>query len=194
MSVSFARCGYAYIYFNLQHDGRLSSDYLGFLHSVSYFFFLYRSPLSSLGMIFNSVSSNIDEVLSINPSGVFVVGDFDRPNELCCKFAISNDLSIRWLTILLGSLIVALTFLLFLIYFLLTPLANCDHIVVSVSIDFLSNSKRDALFISFLLHWQIVIMLLSQFLLKLRQQHDQNGMPFFIEYFTTIFVLLGRSS
>ena len=168
MSVSFARCGYAYIYFNLQHDGRLSSDYLGFLHSVSYFFFLYRSPLSSLGMIFNSVSSNIDEVLSINLSGnnVFVFGDFDRPNELCCKFdrpnelcckfdrpnelcckfAISNDLSIRWLTILLESLIVALTFLLFLIYFLLTPVANCDHVVVSVSIDFLSNSKRDALF------------------------------------------------
>ena len=70
----------------------------------------------------------------------------DRPNELCCKFAISNDLSIRWLTILLGSLIVALTFLLFFIYFLLTPLVNSDHVVVSVSIDFLSNSKRDALF------------------------------------------------
>ena len=157
MSVSFARCEYAYIYFNLQHDGRLSSDYLGFLHSVSYFFFLYRSPLSSLCMIFNSVSSNIDEVLSINLSGnVFVFGDFDRPNELCCKFdrpselcckfAISNDLGIIWLTILLGSLIVALTFLLILIYFLLTPLANSDHVVVSVSIDFLSNSKWDALF------------------------------------------------
>ena len=87
---------------------------------------------------------------------MFVFGDFDRPNELCCKFdrpselcckfAISNDLGIRWLTILLGSLIVALTFLLILIYFLLTPLANSDHVVVSVSIDFLSNSKWDALF------------------------------------------------
>ena len=47
------------------------------LHSLSYFFFLYQSP-SSLCMIFNSASSNIDEVLSINPSSnVFVFGDFN---------------------------------------------------------------------------------------------------------------------
>ena len=41
---------------------------LALLHSVSYFFFLYRSPFSSLGTDFDSVSSNKDEVLSINPS------------------------------------------------------------------------------------------------------------------------------
>ena len=48
------------------------------LHSVSYFFFLYRSASSALCMVFDSISSNIDEVLSINPSAnVFVFGDFN---------------------------------------------------------------------------------------------------------------------
>ena len=71
---------------------------LALLHPVSYFFFLYRSPSSSLCTVFDSVSSNIDEVLSVNPSAnVFVFGDFnvhhkdwltysggtDRPGELC---------------------------------------------------------------------------------------------------------------
>ena len=51
---------------------------LALLHSVSYFFFLYRSPSLSLCMVFDSVSSNIDEVLSINPSAnVFVFGDLN---------------------------------------------------------------------------------------------------------------------
>ena len=81
---------------------------LALLHSVPYFFFLYRSPSSSLCTVFDSVSSNIDEVLSINPSAnVYVFGDFnvhhrdwltysggtDRPCELCYNFSISNDLS-----------------------------------------------------------------------------------------------------
>ena len=47
------------------------------LHSVSYFFFLYQPPSCSLCTVFYSVSSNIDEVLSMNPSAdVFVFGDF----------------------------------------------------------------------------------------------------------------------
>ena len=49
---------------------------LALLHSVSYFFFLYQSPSSSLCMVFDFISSNIDGVLSINPSTVFVFGDF----------------------------------------------------------------------------------------------------------------------
>ena len=75
--------------------------------SLSYFFFLSRPPSSSLCMVFDSVSSNIDEVLSINPSAnVFVFGDFnvhhkdwltysgtDLPGELCYNFSISNDLT-----------------------------------------------------------------------------------------------------
>ena len=81
---------------------------LALLHSVSYFFFLYRSPSSALCTVFDSISSNIDEVLSINPSAnVFAFGDFnihhkdwltysggtDSPGELCHSFSISNDLT-----------------------------------------------------------------------------------------------------
>ena len=81
---------------------------LALLHSVSYFFFLYRSPSSSLCMVFDSISSKIDEVLSINPSAnVFVFGGFNvhhkdwltycggtnRPGELSYNFSISNDLT-----------------------------------------------------------------------------------------------------
>ena len=48
---------------------------LALLHSMSYLFFLYRS---SLCMVFDSISSNIDEVLSMNPSAnMFVFGDFN---------------------------------------------------------------------------------------------------------------------
>ena len=51
---------------------------LALLHSVSYFFFLYRSPSSALCTVFDSISSNIDEVISINPSAnVFFFGDFN---------------------------------------------------------------------------------------------------------------------
>ena len=51
---------------------------LALLHSVSYFFFLYRSPSLALCTVFDSISSNIDEVLSINQSAdVFVFGDFN---------------------------------------------------------------------------------------------------------------------
>ena len=72
--------------------------WLALIHSVSYFFFLNRSPSSSLCMVFDSISSNIDEVLSVNPpTNIFVFGDFniyhkdwltysgqtDRPGELC---------------------------------------------------------------------------------------------------------------
>ena len=47
--------------------------WLALLHSVSYFSFLYLSPSSSLCKVFDYVSSNWDEVLSINPSAnVFV--------------------------------------------------------------------------------------------------------------------------
>ena len=70
-------------------------------HSLSYFFFLYRSPSSALCTVFYSISSNIEEVLSINPSAnVFVFGNFtvhhkdwftysggtDRPGELLLFF------------------------------------------------------------------------------------------------------------
>ena len=48
------------------------------LHSLSYLFFLYRSPSLSLWTVFDVISSNIDKVLSINPSAnVFVSADFN---------------------------------------------------------------------------------------------------------------------
>ena len=51
---------------------------LTLLHSVSCFFFLYRSPSLLLCRIFDSISSKIDEVLLISSSpNVFVFGDFN---------------------------------------------------------------------------------------------------------------------
>ena len=144
---------------------------LALLHSVSYFFFLYRSPSSSLCTVFDSVSSNIDEVLSVNPSAnVFVFGDFnvhhkdwltysggtDRPGELCYNFSISNDLTqiVNFPTripdcdshspALLDLFLSSDASICSTMAF--PPLGNSDHVVVSVSIDFPVNSKQDAPF------------------------------------------------
>ena len=127
-------------------------------------------------IVFDSISSNIDEVLSINSSAnVFVFGDFnvqhkdwliyscgtDQPGEFCYKNSvnsviISNDLtdmvnfpsqipdcdshSPALLDLFFSSdtsICSTMTF---------PPLENSDHIVVSVSINFPSNSQRDAPF------------------------------------------------
>ena len=139
----------------------------GFTSSVSYFFFFNRSPSLFSCTVFDAISSNVDEVPLINPSvNVFVFGDFNvhlknwltysgganRPGELCYNFSISND--ITWMV-----KFVTLTVLLFWIYFsfdtiicstmAFPPLGNSDHAVVSVCIDFLTNSKQDAPFQSF---------------------------------------------
>ena len=89
-------------------------------------------------MVFYSISFNRDEVLLINPSAnVFVFGDFyahhkdwlaysggtDRPGEPSYNFSISNDSTMAF-----------------------PPLGISDHVVVSVSIDFPSNSQWDAPF------------------------------------------------
>ena len=51
---------------------------LALLHLVSCFFFLYQSPSTSLFIVFDSISFNIDWVLSIKPSpNAFVFGDFN---------------------------------------------------------------------------------------------------------------------
>ena len=50
---------------------------LALLHSISYFFFVYKSS-SLLWTVFVSISSNVDEVLSNNPSAnVYVFWDFN---------------------------------------------------------------------------------------------------------------------
>ena len=75
---------------------------LALLHSVSYFFFLYQSPSLLLCTVSESISSNTDEVLLMNPyPNVFVFGDFNihhkdwltYSGELCYNFSISNDLT-----------------------------------------------------------------------------------------------------
>ena len=138
---------------------------------MSYLFFLYGSPSSSLCTVFDSISSNIDEVLSINPSAnVFVFGDFnihhkdwltysggtDRPGELCYNFSISNDLT-EIVNIptripncdfqspaLLDLFISSDASICSTMAF--PPLGNSDHVAVSVSIDFPINSKLDTPF------------------------------------------------
>ena len=129
---------------------------LALLHSVCYFFFLYRSP-SLLCTVSTSILSNKDEVLSINTSArVFVFGDYnvhhkdwltyygltDRPGELCYSFSISSNLT-QIINFPIQILAVILTVFLFRVSFFLLTLV---FIVQWLS-----------------LHWLILIMLLSQF-------------------------------
>ena len=129
---------------------------LTLLHSVSYFFFLSKSPSSSLCMTFDSISSRTDEVLSIIPSAnVFVFEDFnvhqndrltysggtDRPGEFCYNFSISNDI----------TQMVSFS----------TRIPDCDcHSPALLNLFLLM-----LVFVtqSLSLHWAILIILLSQF-------------------------------
>ena len=119
--------------------------------------------------VFDSISSNIDEVFSIKPSAnVFVFVDFnihhkdwltysgrtDRPGELCYNFSISNNLTqtVNFPTQIhdcnshspapLDLFISFDASICSAMTFL--PWGNSDHVVVSVSIDFPINSKQDA--------------------------------------------------
>ena len=142
------------------------------LHSVSYFFFLHRSPSSSLCTVFDSISSRINEVLSINPSAnVFVFEDFnvhhkdwltysggtDRPGELCYNFSISNDLT---------QMVNFPTWI-----------PDCDSHNPALFDLFLASDASICSTMAFL-HWEILILLLSHFPLTFHQIH--NGMPRFI--------------
>ena len=135
-------------------------SYLRFrLHSVSYFFFLYQSPSSSLHTVFDSISSNIDEVLSINPSAnnVFIFGDFNVHHKDWLTYSGGTDRSGE-LKRPYSDLTVILTVLLFCIYLFLLTLV---FVLQRVS-----------------LHWEILIMLLSQF--PLTFHHIYNRLPCFI--------------
>ena len=121
--------------------------------------------------VFDSISSKIDEVLSINPSAnIFVFGDFNvdhkdwltysggtnQPGELSYHFSIANDLTQMvnfptWIPdcdshnpTLLDLFLTSDASICSTMAFL--PLENSDHVDVSVSIDFPTNSKRDAPF------------------------------------------------
>ena len=142
----------------------------GFTYSVSYFFLLYRPPSCSLCTVSDSISTNIDEVLSINPSAVFVFGDFnvhhkdwlthssgtDRSGELCYNFSISNDRTqmVNFPTRIPDCDSHSPALLDLFLFFdasicstmAFPPLGNSDHAVASFFIDFPSNSKWDAPF------------------------------------------------
>ena len=121
--------------------------------------------------VFDSISPNLDEILSINPSAnVFVFRGFNihhkdwltysggtgRSGEPCYNFCISNDFtqmvnfptgipdcdshSPALLDLFLSpdtSICSAIAF---------SPLRNSDHVVISVSIGFLSYLQRDVPF------------------------------------------------
>ena len=138
---------------------------LALLHSVPYFFFLYQSPFSGLCIVFDSISSNIDQVLSINPSVAFVFRDFSVHHKDWLTYSSGTDQPdqsqmalLRWLTFLLRSQIVIFKVLLFSIYLFLLTLVFV--------LQWLS------------LHWEILIMLLSQFPLTFQLIH--NRMTHFI--------------
>ena len=141
------------------------------LHSLSYFFFLYRTLSWSLYRVFYFISSNIDEDLSINPStNMFIFGDINfnhkdwpaysigtyRPGELWYNFSFSNHLTqmVNFPTrtpdydsyrpALLDLFICSDASICSTMAY--PPLRLSDHDVVSVFIDFLSNSKQDVPF------------------------------------------------
>ena len=133
---------------------------------VSYFFFLYWSPSSSLCTIFDSISSNTYEVLLIKPcANLFAFGDFrdwltysGRIDELVNSVIIflCQMNWLRWLIFLLGFLTVTFSqscsfrFLSsdsIICSTMAFPLfGNFDHVVGSFSKDFPSNSTRDTFF------------------------------------------------
>ena len=134
---------------------------LALLYSVSYWFLFYRWPSLSWYTVFDSFSSNIDEVFSINLSAnMFVFGDFnihhkdwltcsggtDRSGELCYNFSISNNLTEManfpiWFPACGTHSPALLDLFLFSDASICSamafpPLENSDRVVVSVSIDF----------------------------------------------------------
>ena len=152
------------------------------LYSVSYVFFVYRSP-SSLCTVFNSISSNIDDVLSINTSAnMFVFGDFnvhhkdwltysggtDRSGELCYNFSISNDLTQM-------------------VNFP-TQIPDCDSHSPALLDLFISSDASICSTMAFP-HLEILIKLLSQFPLTFCE--TQKGIFCIIAYLMTTPVLIG---
>ena len=133
-------------------------------------------------MVCDSILSNIDEVLSINPSvNVFLFGDFnvyhkdwltysggsDRSGELGYNFSISNDFTQivnfpTWIADCDSHSPALFDFFLSSDASICSttafpPLGNSDHGVFSVSIDFPINSKRIPRFIAWLMTILVLI-------------------------------------
>ena len=130
---------------------------------------IYQPPSLSLCTVFDSISFNIDEVPLINPSAVFVFGEFNVHHKDWLPILVElNDLVnsaliflsqtplIRWLISLLGSDCDSCSPALLDLFLssdasicstiAFPPLGNSDHVVVSVSINFPTNSQQDAPF------------------------------------------------
>ena len=147
----------------------------GFTSLSILLFSLYCSPSLYLLTVLYSISSNIDEVLSINPSIIVLVfGDFNVHHKVelidlvnsVVVFLPQTSL-LRWLTFLLGSQTVILTVLFFWIYLSLLTL-----IFVQQRLS---------------LHWKILIMLLSQF--PLTFHHSQRDARFTAELITILVLI-----
>ena len=153
-------------------------------HSVSYFIFHSRLPSLSLCMVFDFISPNIDEDLSINPPAVFFFGDFntihknwltysggnERRSEFCYNFSITKDL--------------------IQMFNFPTWIPDCDSYSPAL-LDF-SLFVTIVFVLQFFLHWEILIMLFSQFLFHWLDFHQvHHGMLHFIGYLMIFLVLIG---
>ena len=132
--LSLENSGDSYLYFQLS-----------LLHSVSYFFSLYRSPSSSLSTVFHSISSNLDFNIH-HKDWLTYSGGTDRRGELFYNFSIKNNLtqivnfptripdcdshSPAFLDLFISSDVSISSTMAF------PPLENSHCVVVSVSIDF----------------------------------------------------------
>ena len=138
--------------------------------------FLLLTTFLSLCMVFDSISSNIDEVLSINQSAnVFFFGDFNEHHkDLLTNSGRTEDLVIsNDLTQMVN---------------LPTRIRGCHSLCPPLWISFF------LLMLVFVLQWlylhlEILIMFLSQF--PWTFHHIHNGMPCFIELLMTIIELIG---
>ena len=148
---------------------------MALLHSVCYFLSLYWSLSLYLRTVFYSISSNIDEVLSINSSViVLVLGDFNVHHKVelidlvnSVTVFLPQTSLLRWLTFLIGPQTVILMVLFFWIYLSLPTL-----IFVQQRLS---------------LHWEILIMLLSQF--PLTFHHSQRDARFTTELITILVLI-----
>ena len=144
---------------------------------------LFLFPISITFLVFvHSISFNVDEVLSINPSAiVFVFGDFnvhhkdwltyscgtDRSGELCYSFSVSNELALMvdfptqipkcdcHSPALLDLFLSSDASFCSTMAF--RPLGSSDHAAVSVFMDFHHMNNGMAHFITFLMTILVII-------------------------------------
>ena len=137
---------------------------LALLHSVSYFFFLYRLPCLCVPLLIlfhltymrlsrstHLLCLSLETLMFIIRTGLPILTELIDPANSVIMF-LSQTTLLRWLTFLLGSQTVILSPALLDIFIssdasicstmTFPPLGNSDHLVVSVFIDFPSYSKR----------------------------------------------------